>query len=106
MLCGGLYEIPGRPCVQRDVAIITKTPWLNDRINIVRFRKELEDQVNGSTFDVLSADVAPVHGLSPSFVCYDELAQVPSRALYDALGTALGGRAQPLMLVHLDPGGA
>ena len=81
------------------VAIITKTPWLNERINIVRFRKGLEDQVNGSTFDVLSADVAPVHGLSPSFVCYDELAQVPSRALYDALGTALGGRAQPLMLV-------
>ena len=35
----------------------------------------------------------------PSFVCYDELAQVPSRALYDALGTALGGRVQPLMLV-------
>jgi phage terminase large subunit-like protein len=81
------------------VAIITKTPWLNERINIVRFRKELEDHVNGSTFAVLSADVAPVHGLSPSFVCYDELAQVPSRALYDALGTALGGRAQPLMLV-------
>jgi phage terminase large subunit-like protein len=81
------------------VAIITKTPWLNDRINIVRFRKELEDLQNGSIFDVLSADVAPVHGLSPSFVCYDELAQVPSRALYDALGTALGGRAQPLMLV-------
>jgi phage terminase large subunit-like protein len=81
------------------VAIITKTPWLNERINIVRFRKELEDLENGSTFDVLSADVAPVHGLSPSFVCYDELAQVPSRALYDALGTALGGRAQPLMMV-------
>ncbi len=81
------------------VAVITRTPWLNERINIVRFRKELEDTVNGSTFDVLSADVAPVHGLSPSFVCYDELAQVPSRALYDALGTALGGRAQPLLLV-------
>jgi phage terminase large subunit-like protein len=81
------------------VAIITKTPWLNERINIVRFRKELEDLENGSTFDVLSADVAPVHGLSPSFICYDELAQVPSRALYDALGTALGGRAQPLMMV-------
>ena len=81
------------------VAVITRTPWLSARINIVRFRKELEDLENGSTFDVLSADVAPVHGLSPSFVCYDELAQVPSRALYDALGTALGGRAQPLMLV-------
>jgi phage terminase large subunit-like protein len=81
------------------VAIITKTPWLDERINVVRFRKEMEDLVNGSAFAVLSADVAPVHGLSPSFVCYDELAQVPSRALYDALGTALGGRAQPLMLV-------
>jgi phage terminase large subunit-like protein len=78
------------------VAIIVKTPW---RINIIRFRKELEDLINGSTFDVLSADVAPVHGLNPSFVCYDELAQVPSRLLYDALGTALGARAQPLMLV-------
>jgi phage terminase large subunit-like protein len=80
-------------------AIITRVPWLNARINIVRFRKELEDTVNGSTFAVLAADVAPVHGLSPSFVCYDELAQVLSRALYDALGTSLGGRAQPLMLV-------
>ena len=80
------------------VAIITRTPWLSERINIVRFRKELEDLVSGSTFDVLSADVAPVHGLSPSFVCYDELGQVPTRTLYDALGTALGGRAQPLML--------
>jgi phage terminase large subunit-like protein len=72
------------------VAIITATPWLSERINIIRFRKELEDDVTGSTFAVLAADVAPVHGLSPSFVCYDELAQVPSRALYDALGTALG----------------
>ena len=59
------------------VAIITRTPWLNERINITRFRKELEDMVNDSTFAVLAADVAPVHGLSPSLVCYDELAQVP-----------------------------
>ena len=81
------------------VAIITRVPWLNERINIIRFRKELEDTINGSTFAVLAADVAPVHGLSPSFVCYDELAQVPNRALYYALGTALGGRAEPLMIV-------
>jgi phage terminase large subunit-like protein len=81
------------------VAVITRIPWLNKRINIVRFRRELEDMDNGSTFRVLSADVAPVLGLSPSFICYDELGQAPNRALYDALGTALGGRAQPLMLV-------
>ena len=81
------------------VAVITRVPWLNKRINIVRFRRELEDMDNGSTFRVPAADVAPVMGLSPSFVCYDELGQVPNRDLYDALSTALGGRAQPLMLV-------
>ena len=84
------------------VAIITRIPWLNKRINIVRFRRELEDMDNGSTFRVLSADVAPVLGLSPTFICYDELGQAPNRELYDALGTALGGRAQPLMLVISD----
>jgi phage terminase large subunit-like protein len=81
------------------VAIITRIPWLSKRINVIRFRRELEDMVDGSTFRVLAADVAPVMGLSPSFVCYDELGQVPNRELYDALSTALGGRAQPLMLV-------
>jgi phage terminase large subunit-like protein len=80
-------------------AIITRTAWLAERINIIRFRKELEDDITGSTFAVLAADVAPVHGLSPSFVCYDELAQVPTRALYDALGTAMGARTDPLMVV-------
>jgi phage terminase large subunit-like protein len=61
------------------VAIITRAPWLDERINIIRFRKELEDDVTGSIFAVLAADVAPVHGLSPSFVCYDELEHVPSQ---------------------------
>jgi len=50
------------------VAVITRIPWLNKRINIVRFRRELEDMDNGSTFRVLSADVAPVLGLNPSFI--------------------------------------
>ena len=47
------------------VAIITKTPWLNDRINIVRFRKELEDQVNGSTFDEASSRICIAGELRP-----------------------------------------
>jgi hypothetical protein len=33
------------------VAIITRTPWLDARNNIIRFRKKLEDTINGSTFD-------------------------------------------------------
>jgi phage terminase large subunit-like protein len=80
-------------------AVISETEWMRKRLNIVKFRKEIEDDRTGSTFTVLAADVGPVHGLSPSFVCYDELAQVPSRALYDALQTALGARESPLILV-------
>jgi phage terminase large subunit-like protein len=81
------------------VAIITRTPWLDARINIIRFRKELEDLENGSTYAALSADVATKHGLSPSFVVYDELGQTTSRDLLEALDTAMGGRAEPLMMV-------
>jgi phage terminase large subunit-like protein len=81
------------------VAIITRVPWLDARINISRFRKELEDLKNGSIYAALSADVATKQGLSPSFVVYDELGMSTSRELYDAMDTALGGRREPLMLV-------
>ncbi|MDP2333850.1 MAG: terminase large subunit [Reyranella sp.] len=84
------------------VAIIERTPWLANRVSIRRHSKELEDigpDGTGSTFAALSADVATKHGLSPSFVCYDELGQAPSRDLLDVLDTAMGARAEPLMVV-------
>ena len=99
MLFGGLHEVSGRPGLRGDGRNYHAHPVAEQAHQHSPFRKELEDMDNGSTFRVLAADVAPVHGLNPSFVCYDELGQVPNRALYDALGTALGGRAQPLMLV-------
>lgn len=81
------------------VALVNAHTELGDRINIIRFRKELEDLNNGSIYAALSAEVATKMGLSPSFVVYDELGQAPKRDLYDAMDTAMGGRAQPLMLV-------
>src|SRR5215471_10536372 len=45
------------------VAIIERTKWMRDRINIIRFRMQLEDLVNGSVYAALSADVATKHGL-------------------------------------------
>jgi phage terminase large subunit-like protein len=48
------------------VAIITRTPWLDARINIKRFQKILEDLDNGSTYTALSADVATKQGFSIS----------------------------------------
>lgn len=83
-------------------AIIERVEWLAARISIRRHSKELEDfgeGGTGTTFAALSADVGTKHGLSPSFVVYDELGQAPSRDLFDVLDTAMGARAEPMMLV-------
>jgi phage terminase large subunit-like protein len=82
------------------VAIIERVPWLAERVSIVRHSKELEDiGGTGTIFAALSSDVGTKHGLSPSFVVYDELGQAPTRDLYDVLDSAMGARAEPLMLV-------
>jgi phage terminase large subunit-like protein len=84
-------------------AIIARTPWLAARVSIRRHSKELEDLEvaggTGTTYAALSADTATKHGLSPSFVVYDEYGQAEKRDLYDVLDTAMGARAEPLMLV-------
>ena len=81
-------------------AIIEKVPFLDDRISLRRHAKEMEDLGGtGSVYAALSADVPGKHGLSPSFVVYDELGQATKRDLFDALDTAMGARADPLMLV-------
>lgn len=81
-------------------AIIEQVPFLDDRISLRRHAKEMEDLGGtGSVYAALSADVPGKHGLSPSFVVYDELGQAAKRDLFDALDTAMGARADPLMLV-------
>jgi phage terminase large subunit-like protein len=81
------------------VALIDTNPWLTNRCNIIRFRKDIEDLQNGSLYSALTAEAKTKFGLSPSFVVYDELGQTSGRALYDAMDSAMGGRANPLMLV-------
>lgn len=84
------------------VAILDNHPELDARVNITKFRKEIEvltGQGKGSIFAALSADVAGKYGLSPSFIVYDELGQAPKRDLYEALDTAMGARDNPLMCV-------
>ena len=80
-------------------AIIERVPFLEERLSIRRHAKEIENMEDGSLYAALSADVPGKHGLSPSFVVYDELGQAPKRDLFDALDTAMGARADPLMLV-------
>ena len=81
------------------VAMVQSHPWLSDRINISRFLKQLEDLENGSTYAALSSEAKTKMGLSPSFCVYDELGQTAGRELYDAMDSAMGARANPLMLV-------
>jgi hypothetical protein len=38
------------------VALINNHPWLSVRTNINRFKKEIEDLVNGSIYAALSAE--------------------------------------------------
>ncbi|MCB2190419.1 MAG: terminase large subunit [Deltaproteobacteria bacterium] len=80
-------------------AIISAVPEFNARVNIQRFRKTLEDDLTGSVYMALSSDDRKAHGLSPSFVVYDELAQARNRHLYDNLDTGVGARAEPLFVV-------
>ena len=52
----------------------------------------------GSKFRALSADAGTKHGLNPSFVVYDELAQARTRELLDTLLTSQGARKEPMFL--------
>lgn len=80
-------------------AIIERVPYLDERLSLRRHAKEIENMADGSVYAALSADVPGKHGLSPSFVVYDELGQAAKRDLFDALDTAMGARAEPLMLI-------
>jgi phage terminase large subunit-like protein len=55
-------------------------------------------KAQGSRYRALSAEAGTKHGLNPSMVIYDELAQSKSRELLDTLLTSQGARAEPLFL--------
>jgi len=71
---------------------------LADRLVFREFVKEIEDTQTASTYRALSSDGKKAHGLSPSFIVADELAQWRGRELWDALVTSTGARAEPLFI--------
>ena len=81
------------------VAMIEADPALAERIIVRGFNKTLEDSETGSVYQALSSDARKAHGLSPSFVVCDELAQWHGRELYDNLVTGTGARSEPLVVV-------
>lgn len=53
---------------------------------------------NGSFYRAISAEAGTKHGLNPSVVIFDELAQAKNRDLFDVLDTSMGAREEPLFL--------
>ncbi len=79
-------------------AFIFADAILRARCNVQRFAKKIEDSENGSTYQALSSDARKAHGLSPSLIICDELAQWHDRALFDNLVTGTGARHEPLLI--------
>lgn len=80
-------------------AMVEADPELAELVNRIESTKRLTHRASGSYLATIAADAARAHGLGPSFIVCDEVAQWPKRDLYDALATSTGGREQPLMLV-------
>lgn len=80
-------------------AFILAVPEFEERCHIQSFHRTITDLQTGTVYKAMSADARKAHGLSPSFMVYDELAQAKDRELYDNLTTGTGARAEPLMIV-------
>lgn len=74
-------------------------PELMAVLKVVDSTKTITCYSNGSFYRAISAEAGSKHGLNPSVVIYDELAQAKNRALYDVLDTAMGAREEPLFIV-------
>lgn len=79
--------------------VVEADPELSGMIRVVPSTKSLACYANGSFYRAISAEAGTKHGLNPSFVIFDELAQAKNRDLYDVLDTSMGARAEPLFVV-------
>lgn len=79
--------------------IIEADPELSAMLTVVPSTKTIVCPSNGSFYRAISAEAGSKHGLNPSVVIYDELAQAKNRELYDVLDTSMGARAEPLFIV-------
>lgn len=81
--------------------VVRMSPDLNAVVVIRDTVKELACPEIGTLYKALSAEASTAYGLSPVFICHDELGQVrgPRSELYDALETAVGAHEAPLSVI-------
>jgi len=78
--------------------MVRADPELSRFVKVVDSTKHIACYGNGSFYKAISAEAGTKHGLNPSFVIFDELAQAKSPELYDVLDTSMGARAEPLFV--------
>lgn len=78
--------------------MVRADPELASMLKPVDSTKVIACYSNGSMYKAISAEAGTKHGLNPSVVIFDELAQAKSRNLYDVLDTAMGARIEPLFI--------
>jgi phage terminase large subunit-like protein len=78
--------------------MVRADPELGAILKCVDSTKTIACYGNGSMYQAVSAEAGTKHGMNPSVVIYDELAQAKNRDLYDVLDTSMGARAEPLFL--------
>lgn len=74
-------------------------PDLESRLRCIDSTKTITCYSNGSFYRAVSSESGSKHGLNPSVVIYDELAQAKNRELYDVMDTSMGAREEPLFIV-------
>lgn len=78
--------------------MVRADPELLALVKVVDSTKSIACYGNGSFYRAISAEAGTKHGLNPTVVIFDELAQAKSRELYDVLDTSMGARAEPLFV--------
>lgn len=81
--------------------MVRMSPDLSEHVVVRDHLKQLHCPELGTLYRALSAEASTAYGLSPVFVCHDELGQVrgPRSELYEALETAAGAQAEPLSII-------
>lgn len=74
------------------------SPVLSKRLDENKAARRIFDEATGSFYEVIPADALGELGHNPHGFVLDEVLAMPDRTLWDAMRTALGARAQALMV--------
>jgi phage terminase large subunit-like protein len=85
-------------CYRVAAQMVRAEPDLMRLLTCVDSTKTIACHSNGSFYRAVSSESGTKHGMNPTVVIYDELAQARSRELYDVLDTSMGARLEPLFL--------